>query len=302
MSQSQFPDSGLDSISAVTRDRRQKVVTQDGQAVVIALDATQLTNDSMSRIGAWPPAMIHLGQAMLGTLLMQALPDRDESERTELQWKSAGPFGSLFSESRGVLVRGTIMEPRAPVQDLKSKLGPGLLQVRRVKKAITTGIVQAQGDVTLDILEYLERSEQKNCAMNLWVDVAWEDRAEGLPFRVRRALGYLVHVLPQPSEERMNQVLFQWDRHLTSLGPLSKWVLGEDPTSDMLSYISAELHPRVVASDEVAFFCTCTEERAERALALLTDIERHDGEPDNGPNKGQPSEVRCEFCGRTYLL
>ena len=178
------------------------------------------------------------------------------------------------------------MYPRADVPNLTTPLGEGLLQVRRTRGVVTTGIVPAKGNVTLDILEYLEKSEQKNCAMNLWVDIQSRETSES-PFYVRRALGYAVHVVPLRTLEEQNRSLYLWDKHIDSLGPLHKWVLGDDPTKDMLSFVTAEFNPRIIFDQSVTFFCTCSEERAERALAIADETS---------------GEVRCEFCGKVYLL
>jgi len=45
---------------------------------------------------------------------------------------------------------------------------------------------------------------------------------------------------------------------------------------------------------ELKLYCTCSEERAERAVALL----QSPGQPDD---EG-PHTVRCEFCGVTYKV
>ena len=285
-------------------DLVRKALTSDGEAVVIAVDATQLVQNSLVRLGAWPPSMIHLGQAMLGALLLQGLPDRHDDEKLELQWKTSGPFGGVFAECREASqIRGTIFEPQAPVPNLTTSLGPGLLQVRRIRAMASTGIVEAQGDIALDLLDYLEKSEQKNCAMNLWVDIANDANPSSpdQPFVIRHAYGFLVHVIPVKAQADTDRALLKWDHHVRSLGPISKWVIGKDPTFDMLSFVTAEFKPKILSEKKVDFFCTCNEERAERALALMTDAERREFHLNAiGPNAKE--EVKCEFCGRTYLI
>lgn len=281
-------------------DVLQKALSENGEAVVYALDATELVRESMERLGSWPPATKHLGQGMMAALLLQALADSDANESISLQWMCEGPFGHLFAEARNFgEVRGTIREPRAPVGDYDTDLGPGLLQVRRYKgTAGTTSIVKSTGVVTGDLVEYLEKSEQKSCGINLSVVVEWQDERKA-EFRVRAALAYLIHILPQPSEQKLNDALLRWDRQMQSLGPISRWSLREGQvTTDMLRLLTGEPEPRVVMTQRVAFQCKCTAQRAARALALLEAQERSEGDSlDRGA-----AEIRCEYCGKTYTV
>ena len=284
--------------SKLSTDRIAKALTKDKQAIVVAIDCRNVIEESLNRLHSWPGSIIKIGQALMAAALVQALPDHADDDKFELQWRVDGPFGHLFSECRGRTdLRGTILYPQANVADLNASLGKGLLQARRVRKGTASvGIVEANGDVTLDVLDYLERSEQKNCAMNLWVDVAIdESRGMDQPFKVRNALGFLVHVLPQPTKAIEDQHLFQWDQHLNSLGKLSKWVIGSDPTSDMLSFVTAEFKPEVIASDTPVFSCSCSEERAEKALLLAQNV-------DPLPELTGPEDVECEYCGKVYHL
>jgi redox-regulated HSP33 family molecular chaperone len=274
-------------------------ITKDRQAVVVAVDATQILSDTIDRLNALPPAMIQLGQAMMSAVLVHRLPDHKESEALELQWRVNGHFGSVFAECRqGPVVRGTLLYPRADINDPKANLGEGLLQVRRVEKQASTGIVNASGVIADDVLDYLEKSEQKNCGLRLWVDLEQVPASvSAREFRVRNALGFLVHVLPQNSEAALERCLYQWDQHLQSLGPMREWVLSATPINDVLSFVSGELNPEVNHRGHLEFFCTCTEERAGRALAIVEGVEEQESAPI--PEAG---DVRCEFCGRTYHI
>lgn len=277
-----------------------KAISENQEAVVYALDATPLVQESMERIGAWPPATKHLGQAMMASLLLQALSDAEEKEGLSLQWMCAGPFGHCYVESRNYgECRGTIQYPRPPVQDYDTNLGPGLLQVRRtIRGNSATSIVNASGDVSHDIVEFLEKSEQKNCGINLSVVIDWDENNPDT-FKVKAALAYLIHILPQPTEQKLNDALVRWNRQMSSLGAISKWSLRpEQNTLDMLRLITGEEEPNVVMNQRVMFSCNCSEERAMRALALLENQEKKEGSFHPEPE----TEIRCEYCGRTYTV
>jgi molecular chaperone Hsp33 len=284
-------------------DVLQKAISENGEAVVYVIDATSLVEESLARLDAWPPATKHLGQGMMAALLLQALADSDATESLSLQWMCDGPFGHLFVEARSLgEVRGTIREPRAPVTDYETPLGPGLLQVRRFRGTRgTTSIVNSQGQVSLDVVEYLEQSEQKNCGVNFSVLVDWEDEAK-TKFVVRSALAYLIHILPQPTEQKLNDALVRWDRQMQALGPISRWQLREaEVTNDMLRLITGEPEPGIVMTQRVTFGCNCTQERAARALALLEVQEAKEGRPADGQGAAS-TEIRCEYCGKTYTI
>jgi molecular chaperone Hsp33 len=277
-----------------------KCISANQEAVIYALDATELVQESMERIDCWPPATKHLGQAMMATVLLQALGDAEDKETFSLQWMCPGPFGHVYAEARNYgEVRGTIQRPRPEVTDYETTLGPGLLQVRRARGAHgTTSVVSAMGVVSTDVVEYLEKSEQKNCGINLSVIIDW-DQEDKSKFRVVSALAYLVHIMPQPSEEKLNAALLRWDRQMQALGPISQWLLREQSApEDMLRLISGEENPQLVMKQRVKFSCNCSAERAARALALL---ERQEAKEGNTPEVAEEI-IRCEYCGKTYKI
>lgn len=287
-----------------------KCVTRDKEAVIVAIEARNLVAEVQQIHRAAPAGTYHLGYGLMAGLLLQALPDAQVEEKLELQWKSQGPFGSLYIEAReGGRVRGTLGNASPPEsgESLEVGLGEGLFQVRRFKKSdgvasgdtspiVTTGIVEAKGNVILDCLEYLERSEQRMCSMNLWIDISINKNNLDNPFQVNQALGFLVHVMGAHQQQVSDAKLWQWDQHLRSLGRLKSWMLGPDPTADILSFISGEYKPYISGSYSVSSFCTCSEERAERALAIVSQQDKKEGRE---PLTGQQPVV-CEFCGRQY--
>ncbi len=277
-----------------------KAISENKEAVVYALDATALVQESMERINAWPTATKHLGQAMMASLLLQALGDSEDKDTLSLQWMCDGPFGYCFAEARNYgEVRGTIRNPQAPVADYETGLGQGLLQIRRsIKGFATTSVVNSVGDVSTDLVEYLEKSEQKNCGINLSVVIDWEDASQS-KVKVVSALAYLIHILPQPTEQKLNDALVRWNRQMLNLGAISRWSLRPEQVSlDMLRLITGEVEPNLVMNQRVLFSCNCSEERATRALALLEAQEEKEG--DFHPTL--ETEIRCEYCGRTYTV
>ncbi len=186
---------------------------------------------------------------------------------------------------------------------LDEPLGTGILQVRRSTPPLAdyTGIVPSSGHVGGDLVEYLERSEQRACGVSLSVQVVPTDDPEK-PFRVQRAVGYLVHVLPQNTEARQLELLSIWHRFMEDLGPLSKWALettsSEATTEALLRFLFPTGGEKLLYAGNVRFDCTCSEERAGRALALMQRQEAVEGQSPSS----RLVTVTCEFCGRKYGL
>jgi redox-regulated HSP33 family molecular chaperone len=288
-----------------------KALSEDQTVVIVSLEARSLVQELAERLGAYPPSIVHLGQACLGALLLQALTDTDEDEKVELQWNCAGPFGHLYADALGTgRVRATIHKPQAEVQSLHESLGVGVLQVRRLSRDGTpkgTGIVTAQGRVAEDLVDYLDKSEQRSCGMNLSVQVAWDQEAADAgraPFKVSEATGYIVHVLPQEREGLKQQLLEGWHERMRVMGPLSSWAIPEDSTTaaeHILSLLTVGSKPKIHLKKGVELFCTCSSDRAERALALLTPRERQ-GLVSDEDKVSNTVTMTCEYCGVVYKL
>ena len=283
-------------------DHIRKALSEDKNITVMAIDATQTVQESLGRLKAFPPSMVHLGQAMLAALLLQTLLGEKEKLKIALQWQVDGPFGPLFAEANHKgQVRGTLAYPQAPIDNYETLLGPGLLQVRKKLKEVSSqGVVEAKGQVVDDLLEYLEQSEQRSCTMALSVKIDWaKEKNDEQPFVVEYARGYLVDVLPQKTKEHTTALLYKWDQFLGQLGPISEWALetseGESVTDSMLRLLFANQDHEKVFYQQVEFHCHCTQERAERAFQLSENAVGNEV-----VNIEESHEVRCEFCGRSY--
>ena len=242
-------------------DILKKAMTSDKGAVLTAIDATELVSESMHRIQSWPSATVHLGQAMMAALLLESMsekPDRgldtEGNRKIEMNWHVRGPFGPLFVEAdwKGH-VRGTLLNPTSPITDLNSSLGTGILRVKRTRKETSEGIVRSTGEVGTDIVEYLEASEQRKCGIGLSVEMEWDEACPEFPFRVKRAVGYLVDVIADVDEEKSNRLLYQWDEHMRQLGKLSEWELPGDRTLQMLRFLSGEKDPQIFFTHTLDF-------------------------------------------------
>ena len=291
-----------------------KALSEDQSAVIVAVEARELVAELGRRLGAFPVSLKHLGQALLAVTLLQDMGDPDDNEKLELQWNVAGSFGHLYADSLGPgRLRGTIQKPQAEVFDFSEGLGAGLLQVRRTKPegVTSTGLVSSEGSVADDLVRYLQDSEQRSCGMRLNVKIERDLEREALqdpfPFKVTQAVGYLVHVLPQEDPARKDSLVRLWDQRMKVMGPLSEWAVpanSEEALRFMIHLLTVGSKPVYFAPIPLEIYCTCSEERAKRALALLSPRERKDlaNPMDDDKPVSSVVDLKCEYCGRVYLI
>ncbi len=290
----------------------QKSLSEDQSAVIVAVEARALVEDISKRISAFPPAMKHLGEAVLAAALMYALGDTSEEEKLELQWKCAGPFGHLYADMLGAgRVRATIQNPRPEVYDFNHNLGAGLMQARRVKGDFpaNTGIVKSVGVVGEDVVSYLRDSEQKDCLLSIYVKIEWDKEAEARgalrPFKVVRADGFLINILPQSDASKKEDYISLWKQRIGVGGPLDEWAMPTD-SSEALRFIFHILtvgsKPTLYKKESLSFDCTCSEDRAKRALSLLSVREKAEMSKNDEGITLDVLPITCEYCGNVYRI
>jgi|GEM_PF-1526 len=271
-----------------------QAITHARDAQIYVVDATQAVQQICQQLKAYPPACVHLGQAVMSALLLHAWSRFNHPGKVALEWKNEGPFGSLFAEaSEQGRVRAMITYPQAAVYDYQTLLGPGLLRVFKQQALASTSFVTSKGDVAVDLVTYLEQSEQRSCGAGLAVKV--EMNADESGFKITYARGYLLDVLPQSDLSLFQERLAHYDTHMQQLGPLSSWHLSQtQPLQDMLTLLCCEQNPTIEHCQPVLFYCPCSKTRAEAADALFRKIDPKENV--------ESAQVRCEFCGKIYDL
>ncbi|MBP7845235.1 MAG: Hsp33 family molecular chaperone HslO [Proteobacteria bacterium] len=288
-------------------DNIRRSLTANHDCLIVTVDAQEVLQNLMSQLSVMPSPMLHLAQACLGSLLVQAINDPQEEEKIELQWMTDGPFGTLHARSEGLgKVRGNIQKPELILPQLENSLGQGIFQCRKTKDSLTSqGNVASQGYVNLDLQEYFQSSEQKVCGVGLSVHFSLDESSpnKNNPVKIDRALGYLLHLLPNDKGVDPRRIE-AFDRHLKNLGPISEWLLegnSEKRTQVMAHYLSGEPNIRTLHSEPVVLHCSCSKEKVLRAISLLTARERnHFLKKDD--EKEPDYEVRCEFCSKLYKV
>lgn len=147
------------------------------------------------------------------------------------------------------------------------------------------GIVAWQGDSLAESLEgYFNHSEQ--VPTRLWLAVNKE-----------RAAGFLIQVMPRESSQsgKVTEDQNDWEhiQHLTATITPDE-LLNLDNTT-LLHRLYVEEDVRLFAPNPVVFRCTCSVERSENALRLLSE-----DEIEQELHEKQMIVVTCEFCNKEY--
>ena len=221
-----------------------------------------------------------LVELLAATLLLQSRTFF--SERLQLMLGGSGRAKVMVADSwpEGD-IRGVLDVSEGPA-DGPWVQGPGFLKVMRSnpKGRPYIGTLElVEGTIQAQVEAYLLQSEQSQASVTLWCDPSTGEAGalfvEPMPDCPRERLEQLVHAIDGlevvPNREREPEFLCRWINH-------------GDGTA-------------ILSSTEVHYRCRC------RKGALIGILEGFDGAKLDELFLGKdPVEVRCEYCGKTYLI
>jgi molecular chaperone Hsp33 len=272
-----------------------RTLSADGGLSVRALVGTELVREAAVRHGTAPTASAALGRALMGAVLLAT--GADEGETFQLQLRGDGPLGqvTVISDHLG-RARGYVANPAAHPPphggklDVAAAVGKGILAVVRYHpkwREPYTGIVPlVSGEVAEDLAHYLAVSEQTPSvfAAGVFVDSDGSVSAAG---------AYLVQTLPGVDES----VLAKLEATVRALPPPSALVRAGVGADGIVDALLDGIGGRARTRSEPRFHCACSSDKIRRVVALLGRDERREI-----ADRGEPLEVRCEFCATEYRL
>jgi len=272
-----------------------RIVTKSENVRALACVTTDLVNEACQRHGTWPTASAALGRALTAGTLMGAL--LKTGQRTALKFEGNGPLKKILVEadSNGV-VRGCVGVPEVNLLTADGKLDVGKALGKAGFLTVTKdlgmkdpyrGMVQLlSGEIAEDLALYLTESEQTPSAVGLGVFVEPDNR-------VSAAGGFLIQTLPPGNEEVVERLMEQINR-LPSITQLLRE--GKSP-EDILATLFADIPYLTLEKRALAFQCTCSREKIERALVSLGRKELAEMSAQE-----EGTEVTCEFCRQVWQL
>lgn len=276
-------------------DRLVRAITADGMVKATAVTTRELTeraqadsqNPACSHGGPRPHAggCVHDGQ-------------RPEKRRASLsiQVRGGGPVGAIvaISDSEGN-VRGYAEHPQVDLplrSDGKLDVGAavgcdGTLTVIKdlhMKEPYIGSVQLLGGEIAEDIAQYFVESEQIPTACALGVLV-------GRDQSVRCAGGYLIQLLPGAGEDIISKV----EAGVYAAGAVTKLLTANDDPEAMLRTVLSDFELEVLETAPVAYHCTCSRDRVERALLSLGAEELQQLIDEQGQ-----AELTCQFCDQVH--
>lgn len=235
-----------------------------------------------------------LGELVMGSLLLASYCK--PGERVNLNIRGAGQFVQGLADAYpDGSVRGYVI-PREPEQAFfgeHNELGPwgsGMMSVLRAKsepgaQPYIGTVPLVTGHLAKDLTFYWTQSEQVPSAVGLAVNVRGNE--------VVAAAGFLVQAMPEATAEEVKAI----EKHVHEIQSLANYISHDSDPVQLLSQIFQDSSFLLIDEKPLQFRCTCSRERAEKALILsgaeeLRDILAKEGK----------TEVNCDFCTNKYEM
>ena len=260
-----------------------------------AVSSRDLLEEARRAHGTSPLASAALGRTMSGALMMSGMLKNDDDLIT-VRLDGDGPLGAIVvtADYHG-RVKGYVQHPQVwlPLKenghlDVGRAVGKGLLTVIRDLDSMNSYTGQTEirtGEIAEDLTYYFAESEQVPSSMGLGVLVDTDQS-------IRRSGGFLVQLMPSASEETITRL----EQNLSEIRSVTDMLEDGFTPEQMLGEVLRGFDdPEITERMPVRFYCSCSRDRVERALMLISgeDLQSLIDE-DRG------AELACQFCGKTY--
>ena len=270
-----------------------RIITKSGSVRALACVTTELVGEACRRHGTLPTASAALGRALTGGALFGAL--LKTGQRVAFRFEGNGPLKKIVveAESNGA-VSGYVGVPEVELPDRGGKLDvagalgrAGFLTVTKDLglKEPYKGMVQLYtSEIAEDLAYYLTSSEQIPSAVGLGVFVEPDQT-------VSAAGGFLIQALPPEDAEAVDTLMERIDK----MPPVTELLRQGKSPEELLELLFAGIPYDTLEKRALAFCCSCSREKVERALIAMgkEELRRYIDE------QGEAS-VTCEFCREGY--
>jgi molecular chaperone Hsp33 len=268
---------------------------------IIAAITTETVTEAVRRHQTSPTATAALGRMLTGAALMGAsLKDFDRlTVRIDCDGSIEGIVAEADNEGG---VRGYVRNPEAELPpkaegkfDVSGIIGQGMFHIIREsgfeiglhREPYVGSVPIVSGEIAEDFAYYLAKSEQIPSAVLLGVLLQNTE-----PF-VTAAGGVMIQMMPGANEHVITMIedTVRHAPHLTS-------VIREGASAEDLVEIALGIIPfEVLGEKEIAFRCTCSQ---ERAVSMVSALGVSEVQAMLAEDKG--AVMTCGFCNETYRL
>ena len=279
-------------------DRLDRALVRNAQLTAAVATTTETCRAAQAAHGLGGLATIALGRLLTATALAGFVEERRGA--LSVQVLGRGKLGQLFADVtdagalRGFVRNGRLELPLLPGEGplrrraVGHAIGDGTLSVIRTPRA--EGFTQSSthltsGEIDDDVAHFLQQSDQVPTA--LVADVLLGDDGT-----VARAGGVIVQALPGGDLGRLDAI-----RGELSTGRWADALAAGDGSPEALLSTVVQGAVRVGEPSALAWKCRCSRERVVAALRMLDPAELADM-----VDTRESPEVRCDFCGKKYVL
>ncbi len=245
----------------------------------------------------YPPTIRQLLGEALAIVALLSTTLKTEGIVT-LQIQSKGPITLLVTQANYLnQLRGIVhWEGEVSTKSLKTAFDEGHLVITidpGEGNERFQGIVELKGKTLAEaLINYFQQSEQ----INTYLFLAADDQS---------VAGILLQVLPQQSDKSLKKDVFETEQQVQldweSIVHLTSTITAQEllnlPNQEILHrlYINHEEDVRIFDTERLSFQCSCTRDRMENALRLLSHAEILDIIKEKNT-----ITVTCEFCNQKF--
>lgn len=272
-------------------------IAADGLAICTAVDSTDIAARAEQIHKTSATVTAALGRLMTAASIMGSQL-KNEDDSVTVRMAGGGPAGTLIAvaDSAGN-PRGYVANPIVEIPlnaqgklDVAGAVGKeGMLTVIKdvgLPEPAIGSVPIVSGEIAADVTNYYAVSEQTPavCALGVLVNPDLSVRAAG---------GYLVQLLPGAGEDVISRI----EENIRDIKPASTMIDGGMTPEQIIDTVMAGLLPEVLETRTIAYTCTCSKARVERALVSLGRDELR-----RLAEEQETAQVECHFCDKTYTF
>ncbi len=271
-----------------------RATAADGQIRAFAITSRNIVETARQAHNTSPVATAALGRLLTAGAMMGAMMKGAEDILT-LQIKCSGPIGGLtvtansHADVKGFVENPDVMlPPNAKGKlDVGGALGLGILNVIKDMGMKEPYIGQTElktGEIAEDLTYYFANSEQVPSSVGLGVLMERNNT-------VKQAGGFIIQLMPFAEDA----VIDKLEKKLTMMEPVTTCLDRGISPEQMLEELLGEFELKILEETDTRFFCGCSKERVEKAIASI-------GRKDLNEmiQEGKPVEIKCHFCNMAY--
>ncbi|MBP3330701.1 MAG: Hsp33 family molecular chaperone HslO [Clostridia bacterium] len=274
-----------------------RCISQEGDLTVMAVESTDMVQRAHEIHSTSKVASAALGRLLTAASMMGAVLKGADSSIT-LRINGGGPVGSVIavSDSTGN-VRGYIGDASVELPlNKKGKLDVGgavgtdgfvtVIKDLGMKEPYIGQTPIVTGEIAEDITSYFASSEQTPtvCALGVLVDPQTKD--------IITAGGFIIQLLPTAMEDTIEKV----ERCIKDIEPVTTMLASGMTPEEICRKVLPEFELDVLDEEEVAYKCTCTKERVEKALISTGEDALKEMAED------EKTEISCNFCDKKFVF